>query len=350
MSGAVEGGKGKTGADAAPRAYRYQSEQASLLLPVYRRVLWDRVLVRIPAAVTPNMLTVAGTIAAALSCGVVFVAVPGHPGALVFSAVLVLLYLTLDNLDGFHARRTGQSSALGEFLDHWLDTLNSGFLTVAVCHAVRMPTWMTLGMVTCANLSFFAIHWAHRRTGALRLGRLADIEGGTLVAAILVASAFSDPREWAPLVFVLAAGTAVQTAWTVGESLGRVRVSRRDWLPILVSSAALLAWHAGSGPGAWPIILLAALLNVLCTGRAIADRVRPSPGPRFDIAAAIALVVASAAMLALEARPQVSAAAAWTLAGGFVVAAVWTLASDLRALARRPPLVVAPARQRPLSS
>ena len=34
-----------------------------------------------------------------------------------------LAYILLDNLDGAHARNTGQSSKLGHFLDHFVDFL-----------------------------------------------------------------------------------------------------------------------------------------------------------------------------------------------------------------------------------
>lgn len=73
------------------------------------------------AGARPDHLTWTSLGVAALA-GVVFVyATPARPALLVVGAVLVLLNALLDGLDGKLARRHGQASARGDYLDHAVD-------------------------------------------------------------------------------------------------------------------------------------------------------------------------------------------------------------------------------------
>jgi len=47
-----------------------------------------------------------------------------------YGAFSIFMLQTLDALDGKHARETGQSSALGQFLDHGLDSFTNSFIIV----------------------------------------------------------------------------------------------------------------------------------------------------------------------------------------------------------------------------
>lgn len=329
------GGAGdRRGRPGAGPAYRYQSDQDSLLLPFYRRHVWDPLLPFIPRSVSPNTLTVLGTSCAAAACALALTATEGRSWPLAASAVLVLLYITLDNLDGLHARRTGQSSRLGEFLDHWLDTLNSSFLAVAVCRSVLMPDWLTMAMIACANLSFFAVHWAHRRSGIMRLGKIADIEGGTLVALILLAMAVAGTRMWSWLTFVLAAGMAGQSFWTVISSFVQVRVARRDWIPLCAGTAGAAAWFASGASPFWAAAIMMAALNPLSTGRAIAGRVGAAGRIRLDVAAAILVTAGAAVAFARPGAAMAGPAIAWAAAGVVAACAAVELVHGLRCLSQ----------------
>jgi phosphatidylglycerophosphate synthase len=48
----------------------------------------------------------------------------------IYGAFSVFMLQTMDALDGKHARVTGQSSSLGQFLDHGLDSFTNSFMIV----------------------------------------------------------------------------------------------------------------------------------------------------------------------------------------------------------------------------
>ncbi|WP_103062817.1 phosphatidylinositol phosphate synthase [Actinomyces qiguomingii] len=92
-----------------------------------------RVLARL--GVTPNMLTVAGTVAT------IAVAVLTLPqGRFILGPVLLLLVLIGDSFDGILARLTGTESSFGAFLDSTMDRLADGavFGSLAVWAALHL--------------------------------------------------------------------------------------------------------------------------------------------------------------------------------------------------------------------
>ena len=66
-----------------------------------------------------------------------------HRGALfALPAVTLPVPVWCDNADGGHARRTGQCSPRGEFLDHGLETLNVVYIALLTCLALGVsPGW-----------------------------------------------------------------------------------------------------------------------------------------------------------------------------------------------------------------
>ncbi|MEE3327922.1 MAG: CDP-alcohol phosphatidyltransferase family protein, partial [Myxococcota bacterium] len=92
--------------------YAYQSSQDSILRPYYQRWIWNPLLEIIPESWSPNSLTLLST----LSCALSFLLASfcnESTLAMLIAAVLVFAYVSLDNMDGAHARRTQQSSRLG---------------------------------------------------------------------------------------------------------------------------------------------------------------------------------------------------------------------------------------------
>ena len=166
----------------------------SILLGVYQRILWDRLTPRIPARVTPNTLTMIGQVLGVLSAVLCGIAVKGYRPLYVLSALCLLASLTLDNIDGAHARRTGQCSRRGELLDHGLDGITS--TSVLVITGLLLHLGDVLMGVFCAlgALTFASAFWEQFRTGVLTLPKVGPTEGITAVAVweVLVA-VFGDP-------------------------------------------------------------------------------------------------------------------------------------------------------------
>ncbi len=295
--------------------YAYQSAQDSILRPYYQRWIWSPLLRFTPASISPNALTGLSTLSAAASFILAAVG-RSSPLAMLAASFCVFAYLSLDNMDGAHARNTGQSSPLGEFLDHWLDTLNNGFIIVGACIAVDLPPFFTLLVLSVGTLAFFAVQLELRYTGVFRMGRIADIEGNTAVSGLYLLVALLGPEffAWAPaegwpsLAVLLGSGVMAQAAWTFVSAFWRLDTGQLDALPMALCLAALIAWGAavtpGTSPGLWPALLTACFFaNPVFTSRPILARLRGLSTAKADAFALAMVLAASGAAIAGLANP-----------------------------------------------
>jgi phosphatidylglycerophosphate synthase len=95
----------------------------------------EPILPRIPRSVAPNTITIVSMLVV-VCIGLLGIAcrLVGAWEAMwlrILLASLVTVYAILDCLDGQHARRTGQTSKLGEILDHCTDALGIPICTAA---------------------------------------------------------------------------------------------------------------------------------------------------------------------------------------------------------------------------
>lgn len=309
--------------------YAYQSEQESILLPYYKRFVWEPALELIPAKVAPNTLTMIST----LACGASFVlgATLNHvPAAMVASAFLVFTYLSLDNMDGAQARRCGRSSRLGEFLDHWLDTLNNGFVTLGAALAVGLPFSFALAVLAVGTLAFFSVQWELRQTGVFRMGRVADVEGNTAVCGLYLIVAAAGPGLFAwkpvdtlpPLSVWLGVGVGAQAVWTFVDAYRRTDGDRRSLLPITLCFGLLLTWAISGGTTTAAHLAIGFLANPVFTSRPVLGRLleRSTAGADWT---AVSLVGAGLIASLTGLAPPSGGALAWGVAGAFATITAW---------------------------
>lgn len=240
-----------------PAAYKVDDQE--LLLGFYKRLMWDWLVPKIPRAVTPNTITFTGVafaVAGALMAGL---ATLGHPWLYALAALFFMVYLTADNVDGPHARRTGQASPLGEFLDHGLDGAASTAILLATCFMLKADGVLMVALCALGGLGFSIVFWEQFRTGLLVIPKVSTTEGVTLLAVCLViVAAFGDPPwarfdlvDWTPgtvLVLCILVGYA---AACVPPAVRTVRAGHPAWemLPVVAVMAAeagfvLLGAHA----------------------------------------------------------------------------------------------------------
>lgn len=87
------------------------------------------------------------------------------------ACILFTMYHMLDNMDGKHARRTGQSSEFGAILDHFVDGtagIWSGAVGLQYALGISNET-LTFGVWSFAFL-FWCVHIVHAMTGFFELG------------------------------------------------------------------------------------------------------------------------------------------------------------------------------------
>ena len=106
----------------------YRVEHVSKFEPWLLRNLCEPVVKVIPAWISPNMITMVNACVIVLMFALCTISPRLAPLdrllALFGAAVAMFSSMILDSVDGMHARRTNQTSKLGEFLDHWLDTVH----------------------------------------------------------------------------------------------------------------------------------------------------------------------------------------------------------------------------------
>lgn len=181
--------------------------------------------------VTPNMLTVAGTV---LSVTAAVTLLPrGH---FVAGPLVLLVVLVADSFDGILARATGRSSVFGAFLDSTMDRLADGAVlgSLAAWAALTMPPGplrtVTVAAALAAIILGATVPYARARAesiGATAKVGIAERTDRLLVAlgATFIVGLGAPP--WVltiALVYVAIASfiTVVQRVWTVYRQTQRM--------------------------------------------------------------------------------------------------------------------------------
>ena len=267
----------------------YKVDDQELLLGFYKKLVWDRLVPKIPASVTPNSLTIVGqvlAVAGAVVCGVA--SAFSFPILYLVSAIFFLAYLTFDNIDGPHARRTGQTSPLGEFLDHGLDGMASASLLVAAMFVLKVDGVLMALLCAVGALGFCIVFWEQFRTGLLVIPKVSTTEGVTLLAVLQLVMAVGGEPSWMRfsldhvtagtlMVFAMLIGYAAACAPPVFRSW---KASVRPWelVPVLAVIGAQTGFAALGANAVMPAVA-AGLIGADVVCRIIVLRHRGESGP-----------------------------------------------------------------------
>ena len=235
----------------------YQVRDRSLLLPWYKKYVVEPAVAWFPRSLHPNTITHAGHLLNLAGLLVVLaVGSPSGGAAYAVAAVLLQAYNFCDNADGAHARRTGQSSALGELLDHGLDLLNVAYISALAALTIGASPLVTALLVTAITGAAAITYWEQAETGVFQLGLLNQVEATlTLSFSLLVAARFG-PQVFGAHLGPVAVRDLIAAVVVVGAVAGMLgagrRVARRGGalLPlatqVLFGAAVALATAAGA--------------------------------------------------------------------------------------------------------
>ncbi len=235
-----------------PNEYNYKVQERSLTQGFLTKYLWEPIVARLPRKWTPNSITVVGACFVFISPIFIWLGLQkGISLGYVLAALCIFIYMTCDNVDGPHARKTGQSSRLGEFLDHWLDAMDSVIMNLCIVAMLHLDGWLTMIGVALVALSFFATIWEHHHTGVFHSGRLGTNEALLLIIGFYLMMAIFAPARileyQGPFVPNLASGmlylTIIGCLITLGGILYRVREHWQEFLPILFVIVAVFVWY-----------------------------------------------------------------------------------------------------------
>ena len=181
--------------------YKYNGEDRSL---IYKHILSPLAGFLVdnltPSTIAPNSITLFGLFIMLSSYVHVYYHCPtleqcsvdndGVPGYIfLLNGIAILIYQTLDNMDGKQARKTGSSSPLGLLFDHGCDAINSMFGSVTwICAFALVPTdeyfFLAIAiMVYSPMFVFYVSTWEEYYTGKLDLPMFNGPSEGLLLFA-----------------------------------------------------------------------------------------------------------------------------------------------------------------------
>lgn len=226
-----------------PRELAYEVQDRSILLPHYKRFFVEPTLPWIPRSISPNTITHAGHLFALAALVVLL-----RGGSPIASALLLNAYLWCDNADGAHARRTKQTSATGELLDHGFDLLNATYVVLMTVLALGAPPIWSVAAAVAVPAAAAVTYWEQAETGTFQLGRFNQIESIACLTIVLALRAIVGPLPPVAGVALLAITTFTALIGVVSSA---VRVARRGGrlmpfvAPVAFGAAIALVTFAG---------------------------------------------------------------------------------------------------------
>ena len=220
-------------------------------------------------------------------------------------------YVVADHLDGMQALASGTASKLGEFLDHFLDSISGCFVAFACFELMPgIPEGVRASVLALYLLAFIATYQERAGSRRLHFARFGALEGILVITVFFVTSAFAWGRSfWAAtllgampgygLVAAIAYATFGGTVLTVLRRMGTVP---RTLLFHAIASAILAsALTLSVDLGALNTLTAWAVLSLHGTGY-LARVMQPhlfEGGPGFDVGSMVlALVFLAAAAFA----------------------------------------------------
>jgi ethanolaminephosphotransferase len=188
-----------------------------------------------------------------------------------WNGISILVYQTLDNMDGKQARRTGSSSPLGLLFDHGCDAINSIFGSVNVIIGMNLSpsenmfqTWL---LVFGPFAMFYFATWEQYFTGELILPIVNGPTEGLVGTALLSFVSFSfGPEYWQQTTIFdsLSSSIAAVNATAMAEEtklrncdLLAIAISIGISQEIILKSIAVTRKYKGSAAGLVPMLVLA---------------------------------------------------------------------------------------------
>lgn len=301
---------------------KYRVDDRELLIKLYRRLFWNRIVPRIPARISPNTITVLGQAFAVMAVLATYSAVHGAPWMFPVASLFLFCYVSCDNLDGPHARNTGQSSPLGEFLDHGLDGIASAATLICTAYTFHAGGMWMFFLCALGAVGFLLPFWEQCHTGELVIPELGPTEGITLLILVQMSVWIFGTPDWLVfrsghhnvafgiIVFVLV-GYALAIVPPMFRVL-KVREPVWDLFPLVAYILSSVGFVAAGAEPIWPALLVSAFgADIVC--RLIFRRIES----QRRVLGAIDLLAIAPIIPAL-AFPQIWHAHGWAMLGATI--------------------------------
>lgn len=211
---------------------------------------WNFLVNFIPATVAPNILSLTGLICILYFFNLAYNYADEMPHACSLAGVmLVFAYMSLDAIDGKHARNTGNSSPLGELFDHSCDNVSVPFLVMGftLCMGITNTT-INWYMVQTIQILFLLSHVDAFCKRVVEFGSFTGPgEALLLYLAILAANGFgcfAGFEEWFTSVALTYGKTSAQMGIFIFSSLYYM-----SWLCFVIYIATMPNKHSHTKKG-----------------------------------------------------------------------------------------------------
>ena len=281
--------------------YNYQVDEKSLSQTALIRYVWNPILDILPTRLTPNTITLTGFVFMLTSALFAWFALSGKSWAFLLVALFLFLYMACDNVDGMHARRTGQSSALGEFLDHWLDSISFIVINACCAFAFHISGWILLVYFIFLGLAFFLTIWEQYHTGVFYSAMLGTNEGLLLLMGLYFVLFLLPGHSWIiyqpgqfSLALILALSSIIISGWSAIRCLQRVKKHFEDVLPVfaVMVTIALGACHGHITYQSAAILILGC--NALACGRLTVSHLVKEESPYRNVIMLLIAIIGGA--------------------------------------------------------
>jgi len=190
--------------------YKYQAHDHSLLTPIFKKQVVDRVMRKFPVSIPANLITICSNLFIYFALILAFFYRDYHPLKFLVIAICAFIYLLGDHMDGAQAKRTGTSSPLGEFFDHYLDIFNNGIFIYILYLLFNVSSVYILAVyLLFSYLAHTVLLYEQYQSKWLNFERIGTFEG--VVLAILFMLAGSVPAIFNVLIHPYFSGFSLFT-------------------------------------------------------------------------------------------------------------------------------------------
>lgn len=175
--------------------HKYKSGVYTPLDLLFYKIWWSPVGSLLPEWLAPNLITFIGFVATFTNIPLMVYYNPTLESSLPswvfwYAGCSVILYITMDAIDGMQARATKSSSPLGQLFDHGCDcTITTVFSLMMINGLGLGPDWRAAAMVASVQFAFFLSQWEEKYTGTCRTC-VAGLFGVTETQLMLAAQMF----------------------------------------------------------------------------------------------------------------------------------------------------------------
>jgi phosphatidylglycerophosphate synthase len=250
-------------------SYKYDCENHSVIDNLLRH-WWALAFRFVPARMSANLVSMIGNLGSWLAVGLLmFSRYAGsglQPWLYGLAALSIVFYHTLDCLDGMQARRIGSAGPLGEFVDHWFDSMNVFFFPLGVVASFPgIPVWVGIFLIMASMMVDWVVLREVDKTNRLFFGHFSTEEAITIYWLLLLSMALGAYDFWAlphavlgfPPIFLLVAFVAVTYILAFVTTIVRLRFDGlRELLTEFVSMSPIAIWILVASGGAYPRVSL----------------------------------------------------------------------------------------------